>query len=150
MNNSAKCPLCMYVYDDKHRIPLVLPCGDSICMSCLLPQASNNEHECSICRSKQRVSYSIIRELPINKALLLIISQISHPIPLNLEENQNLRVSGFEEFDLSRISPYLESQDDLKCKREGCSNQKYTHLNVIYEYCGVECFNQDKAAANFS
>lgn len=128
MEDKFLCCICSFKFDSIDYIPLVLKCGDSACMNCLIKLSSLSQGECMICNYRFPISFSLMKDLPVNKAVLLLI-------------NQNPKISRFEVGELDEVSPYLEHKE--LCKRRGCQNPKYEHMNVIYQYCGVKCMEEE-------
>lgn len=129
MELGLNCFSCKSMFNNIQNVPLVLKCGDSICMNCLIKVCGQGESECSICRHKFLINFSALKDLPVNKALLAFIKQ-------------GPKISNFVQAGLDGVNPYLDQRE--LCKRPGCPNTKYEHLNVVYEYCSINCFELDK------
>lgn len=129
MELALNCFSCRSVFNNIQTVPLVLKCGDSLCMNCLIKVCGFGEGECPVCRHKFLINFSLLKDLPVNKALLLFLKQ-------------SPKVSNFVQSGLERVNPYLDQKD--LCKRPGCPNNKYEHLNVVYEYCSINCFELDQ------
>lgn len=131
------CVECLKKFDIENKIPLVMQCGDSICMACAVGRANEKVYQCPVCREKQRIGFEIVKDMPVNKALLEYIQGEAGP------GNRN---SGFQIGDDRKVDPFLISQGDAKCARPGCANDKYSFNEIVYKYCGLVCYEADNPA----
>jgi hypothetical protein len=44
------CPICFDHYNDKDKVPRILPCGHTFCQSCLMDLRTSNILTCPTCR----------------------------------------------------------------------------------------------------
>lgn len=152
MSSALRCKCCFSVYDPTNKVPLVLKCGDSVCMDCLL-NSLKTYMECPVCNVKHVLTMSLIKDMPVNKALLLYLQNFGIIETIKLESQQSKRdfpidfVKKFNEQNLEDISPFMVDNIDMKCKRIGCDKEKYQYEEVIYEYCSIECFELDKSSS---
>ena len=132
MEVEFKCFGCGKDFDGVQAVPLVLKCGDSVCMNCLIRVCGQAESECPVCGFRFLISFSVMKDFPVNKALVRLVKQ-------------RPRISCFSQSNLDQVHPYVGLGDlgKERCKRLGCSNPKYEHLNVVYEYCSIACFELD-------
>ncbi|XP_051977883.1 roquin-1a [Xyrauchen texanus] len=73
------CPICMQTFEESHRKPISLGCGDTVCKMCL-----NKLHR-KACPFDQTAINTDIEQLPVNTALLQLVSgQVSTPQPVTL------------------------------------------------------------------
>ncbi|KAF6170540.1 hypothetical protein GIB67_031948 [Kingdonia uniflora] len=90
-----ECPICFQIYDTISTIPRVLPCGHSICQTCLpqLPQRFTNTIRCPACT--QLVKYLQAQgpsSLPKNIDLLSFINQQQqqqNPNPISPSQSES-------------------------------------------------------------
>ena len=162
------CISCELLFNSDIKLPLVLPCGDSICMQCMLrytyPQP--DIYKCSVCWRSYQVTNYFIKELPKNKAIL---SLINSPVISQQRYGPSPKVLAFSTPEPKRVYdspdkinrfstpstyPYsgslqLSSPNSvrMKCARDGCNNDRYFLNGEIWEYCCINCKTQ---ASNFS
>lgn len=145
MSSTLQCVECLKVFDTQNKVPLVLKCGDSICMECLLNKLNTGYYICLYCQLTQSVSLSEIKDMPINKALLNYIEAINKPIynklPPTAYTNTQLKFNSSID---PKINAFMTSEDEMKCKRHSCNKPKYTYNNTIYEYCSINCYETDR------
>ncbi|OMJ69763.1 hypothetical protein SteCoe_32428 [Stentor coeruleus] len=152
MSSALECKYCHTLYDPKNKVPLVLKCGDSICMDCIV-NSLKTYIECPICNIKHAFTMSQIKDMPVNKALLLYIQNLGVKETRKFKPQENKKdfprefVQKFNEQNLDDISPFMVDDIDMKCKRIGCDKEKYQYEEVIYEYCSIECFEFDKSSS---
>jgi hypothetical protein len=128
MENGFNCCICSGIFDEFDLVPIVLKCGDSACMNCLVQAASRGIVECFFCGVKVGMNFEGLKDLPVNKALVDLLKR-NHVSRFKVEEG-------------ARVCPYLEERE--MCKRKGCKNFKYEHLNVVYQFCSVKCMEEDQ------
>ncbi|CAF0898811.1 unnamed protein product [Brachionus calyciflorus] len=95
-----RCLNCKLDYD----LPLVLPCGDSICLRCLQKQTRNSQFNCVFCHQVHLVPKN---GFPLNKCLAKFVKSLDNlyrgPIfqdyKLNLEKIEDLK------HDISKLFP---------------------------------------------
>ena len=46
----TNCPICYDIYNDKDKVPRILPCGHTFCQCCLLDLRTSNILTCPTCR----------------------------------------------------------------------------------------------------
>ena len=98
LQDCTSCTVCMEQYDNGIRVPKLLPCGHTFCLSCLNPLAPQNSGEitCPICRSKHKLSFHACldlstmrviqrRKFPTNRAVLDMVDSLE----------QNTKSAGF-------------------------------------------------------
>ena len=147
MENPVECFECKGRFENKNRVPLVLKCGDSVCMSCLLEKVSFSSYICKVCLERHMVSFNFIKEMPVNKALLAYIERNFDNDHKNEFKEKSIsfdrKVSEFRCNTDDSLIPFIDNE--IKCKRKVCHKEKYVYNNVIYEYCSIECYNLDKS-----
>ena len=68
----STCTQCEKKYDNKKRIPKVLPCGDTFCEICLKQRAMLNPNNfCPKCETPCTLTAKTIENLRVNNGLLL-------------------------------------------------------------------------------
>ncbi|CAL4083567.1 unnamed protein product, partial [Meganyctiphanes norvegica] len=69
-----ECLVCFSIYDDKERRPRFMPCGHTLCSSCLEKAITENSKTCPKCRRSYTASN--VENLPVNFSLMgLVTSQ---------------------------------------------------------------------------
>jgi hypothetical protein len=157
------CTKCEEQFNLDKLIPLVLPCGDSVCMSCLLKirGQSYNLHKCTNCSFIFEVSNKFISELPKNKAILSLVSsngsyQRNGPLPkvlfANTPEPKRITSSPVQKpFVYYTPSSYqhpvtMSSPNSvaIKCSRPGCNKDRYFYNGEVWDYCCLNCKEMDR------
>jgi hypothetical protein len=161
--NGLSCTKCGQEYNSQTNIPLVLPCGDSVCMRCMLSYShpSPSIYKCTICPQCYEVSNYFIKDLPKNKALLHIVNSPSSqpkksgPSPKVLFSStpeikrtyeSPEKINGFmtPSTNTSNIvftSPHSVS---LRCNRTGCYKDRYYDSTGVWDYCSINCRDIDR------
>lgn len=156
--NGLRCIKCVEDFTLDSRLPLVLPCGDSVCMRCVLfiSGQSQNFLKCPECSLIYEITNFFIKELPKNKAILAIISSTDSievkngPMPkvlfANTPEPKRITTSPSKNFGYFTPSIYhsplpFSSPNSvaIKCAREGCNNDRYFVNGEVWEYCCLNC-----------
>ena len=148
MSKAVECIDCNQNFDLFNRVPLVLRCGDSVCMMCLMKNIGLSLYRCPFCYCDSTLTFALVKDMPINKALLDYIKEKM----TNNSNHENLSSSWEKKFigsifqtDIDeKIDPFIKTPIDNKCKREDCAKEKYCFNNVIYEYCSIDCYQIDK------
>jgi len=162
--NTLVCPKCGNNFDNINKVPLVLKCGDTLCMPCLISECylGTVMAQCPRCKDSQELNFSIIKDLPKNKAILDLLSRTTYtgpltpPAPREVSPGPNYaftpgpsaKLLGFDESPNSKplATPFRLSSPhsvDVKCKRPGCNNDRYYLNGSVYEYCSINCYNMD-------
>ncbi|CAL4184405.1 unnamed protein product, partial [Meganyctiphanes norvegica] len=82
-----ECIVCFSIYDDKERRPRFMPCGHTLCSSCLEKAISDNSKMCPKCRRKYQASS--MNDLPVNFSLMGLVTSErlpecpEHQLPLS-------------------------------------------------------------------
>lgn len=76
------CALCFNKYNTDSFAPLVLPCGKTLCKSCVIKNTneSSNSVKCPFCNNQEHKSASSskrVGDFPTNDALLVLITEQS-------------------------------------------------------------------------
>ena len=66
------CAVCFEDYDDRHRIPRLLPCSHSLCEPCITDLIESNTLKCPICRKKHRMENKE-KSFPQNEYILILM-----------------------------------------------------------------------------
>ncbi|OMJ86137.1 hypothetical protein SteCoe_12412 [Stentor coeruleus] len=171
--DGLRCTNCEKHFDCNELIPLVLPCGDSICMICILRYSNQSKrYQCLICWRAYELNNIFIKDLPKNNALLsligreqaMVINQRPQPKALfSTPENKRLFNPSFNsvhyytpstEPSLDFKSIYMTSPNSasLKCMRFGCSNDRYVLDGKLLDYCCQDCYDKSliPRSINFS
>jgi hypothetical protein len=221
MESILACPRCSQTFDPDQRVPLVLQCGHSLCMPCILGVCYNSaaKLECIECGSSELMTLAKAKALPPNKTLLQLcegrteapllsrLSLGSEKLPVGFltpskrfstptttaytrnaftpgpstrfmsfedsPQHQDCRHSGClhkqrylpgtgmnspycgehhshvlspletRPFGLSDPVTSPPQSPSLKCQRGGCTNDKYCLQGQVFEYCSINCFEQD-------
>ena len=168
MINGLNCTNCDDQFNIENKIPLVLPCGESICMQCLvslinpLPKVL----KCSVCWRSFEINNYFIKELPKNKALLIILRSLNQPNnhngpspkvlfsntpePKKIYESPD-KIRGYSTPSIGRdyfqgLQFTSPNSVAIKCARPGCNNDRYYINGNVWEYC---CLNCEKFDRNF-
>ncbi|CAG9335844.1 unnamed protein product [Blepharisma stoltei] len=205
--NPLACPKCTLRFDTENHLPLVLPCGDSFCMACIVSNPFPF-FECNRCGKSTELSLAKIKDMPKNNAIIELLpysfqglnnfaslsiseptntpprskfqSPISEPFFHSFTPGPSSRVLKYEETPGSsenihylswqgyrspystehtqKINPFRTPSTtapstpikmtspnsiSLKCKRLGCTNDRYYMDGQVFEYCSINCYNQD-------
>lgn len=221
MDSILECPRCHQPFDAEQNVPLVLQCGHSLCMPCVLGVCylSAARLECCQCGGVELMTLAKAKALPPNQTLLQLCDKSETCPPLSRLSLASEKPVGFstpnkrfstptttatrnaftpgpstrylmlddtplsqgcrqigcshhqryvpgtgmnspyccehhsQAFPPPKLStrPFSYSEnamsppcsDALKCKREGCTNDKYCLQGQIFEYCSINCFEQD-------
>ena len=157
--SGLNCTNCGNLFDKENKLPLVLPCGDSICIECLIStnQSINKIYKCGECWRSFEVTNYFLKELPKNKAVLMLIgpnsgSYKSGPAPRILFSTPENRKISSPEKNYNYFTPttypssfYLTSPNSvsIKCARRGCTNDRYYANGEVWEYCCINCRESD-------
>lgn len=104
--NPFNCPDCKSRFDPEYYLPLVLPCGDNICMACATKSCLTNSgtKSCNRCSLSFVISMSKIKDMPKNKALLELLQL--NPHNFEILKNQDLKIyPGTPRYESSFSSP---------------------------------------------
>ena len=157
--SGLNCTKCSQRFDRDSLLPLVLPCGDSACMSCLLQAKSQSLslYKCPACSFIFEINNKFISELPKNKAILSIVSSSFPEYPnagpqpkilfANTPEPKRIRASpdskALAYHTPSSISTQLvfssPNSVNLKCSRPGCNKDRYYYNGEVWDYCCMNC-----------
>lgn len=224
MDSILECPRCGQLFDSEQKVPLVLQCGHSLCMPCILGVCYNRAArlECPKCGAAELMTLAKAKGLPPNKTLLqlcdktetegypplsrLSLSTEKPPLGFSTPTKRfstpttaysrnaftpgpSTRFLSYEDSPLrqgcrqvgcshhqsyvpgsgmnspycgehhpqtfsprppdvrpfSYVDPVMTSPHSvsLKCRREGCTNDKYCLQGQVFEYCSINCFEQD-------
>lgn len=154
------CISCEVLFNSDNHLPLVLPCGDSICMECILRYTAPVPvvYKCPVCWRAFSVSNHFVKDLPKNKAILMVLqgprleSPKHGPSPRILpfstpEAKRNYaspeKLAGYLTPSTHGYSTPLHfstpNSVKVKCAREGCNNDRYYMNGEIWEYCCINC-----------
>ena len=156
--NGLSCIKCTEEFTLDSRLPLVLPCGDSVCMKCVLflSTQSQNFLKCSVCSLIYEVTNIFIKELPKNKALISLISSANLPTSksgpnprilfANTPEPKRISASPDKNYGYFTPSTYhsplpFSSPNSvaIKCARLGCKNDRFFLNGEVWNYCSINC-----------
>jgi hypothetical protein len=89
VNEIVICPICRDKFkDESSQIPKILPCGKSVCLSCISEMKSNNYAiKCKLCLSEHRIPRC--EDLPTNEILLILINSANSIEANNYNNNNN-------------------------------------------------------------
>jgi hypothetical protein len=82
LKDLLNCPKCALKYDREKHTPLVLPCGKTICKSCIMKNIDeeNNSYECYFCHDKEHVATSKkLGDFPKNDIILVLMETNGQP-----------------------------------------------------------------------
>ncbi|CAG9314410.1 unnamed protein product [Blepharisma stoltei] len=93
--NPFNCQECSLKFDSENRLPLVLPCGDSLCMVCAvqLCNFSSSRKMCKKCHQPYELSLQKIKDMPKNKALLDLLLLNIQIIPQAIKQRNEFILS---------------------------------------------------------
>jgi hypothetical protein len=167
--NGLLCITCRNQFNTDSRVPLVLPCGDSVCLQCLFsissssPNPVNNPYQCPVCWHGYNITNIFIKELPKNKALLSFLPENTLLSPRSSPSSRVLfpatpeakRVFDSPEKRYGSFTPSTYSGQtysnpviltsptsvSMKCSRPGCYNDRYFLDGQVWDYCCINCKN---------
>ncbi|OMJ90561.1 hypothetical protein SteCoe_7057 [Stentor coeruleus] len=158
--DGLKCTSCERPFDCDEFLPLVLPCGDSICMMCILQYSHQTKrYQCQICWRSYELNNIFIKDLPKNNALLSLIGREqplmakqgpSPKVLFSTPENKRTYSPSFNsvhyytpstEPSSNFMAFYMTSPNSasIKCMRPGCFNDRYVLDGKILDYCCQNC-----------
>ena len=109
ISNDIRCPICLYTMQNA---TMLIPSGQSYCFECIFKYLNINPNKDPITNQ----SYEHI-DLIQNYTLKSIIEKLSHAIPVELEENNNIVVQATI---VDNLSNKRDCKYGNKCKRKGC------------------------------
>ena len=110
ISHDIRCPICQYTMKNA---TMLIPSGQSYCFDCIFEYLSMNPNKDPITNQ----SYEHI-DLVQNYTLKSMIEKLSHAIPVEIEENNNIVVQATI---IDDISPTIRvCKFGKKCKRRGC------------------------------
>ena len=147
MNRVLFCQRCSVQYDPHNCIPLLLDCGHSMCMRCIIEEAYRPDKilVCSRCNNSQIIEMFNIKSMMINRDLLELVPTRTLPgrplTPIRSTYSPIIsRTNNFTPIMSSRsiydspqstYRPYQGSPvPDMKCKLPGCNRTRYIASGV--------------------
>jgi late competence protein required for DNA uptake (superfamily II DNA/RNA helicase) len=109
ISNDIRCPICQYTM---RNATMLVPSGQSYCFECIFEYLSSNPNKDPI-TNQHYANIDLIQ----NYTLKSMIEKLSHAIPAEIEDNNNIIVhaSIVEETSNIRVCKFGRN-----CKRRGC------------------------------
>ena len=79
-------------YQEQLVEPKILPCGKSVCLSCISEMKSNNYAiKCKLCLNEHRIPRC--EDLPTNEILLILINSANSIEAINYKNNNSINIT---------------------------------------------------------
>ena len=95
MENILCCPECTFPYDIDLNTPYLLPCGHTVCQSCLQDKLDNQGRvTCCNCQRAYKFRSNDISTFAINQYILAALGDILYPLDVKDENRRQIEASG--------------------------------------------------------
>ncbi|KAK4019101.1 hypothetical protein OUZ56_001131 [Daphnia magna] len=135
------CSVCLCEFDDANRKPKFLPCGHTICLTCLAEIQRNRQIQCPLCR-KVHAHSGDVANLPSNNYALRLVreknqNKASHEsllkLQAELEEMKDRRQTNRPRSDaeLPRLNSDLRAREDKYRRSEFSLGNSASDLGLL-------------------
>ncbi|CAC5356551.1 TRIM2_3 [Mytilus coruscus] len=115
-----ECGICSELYDEQNRIPKLLPCLHTLCMTCLFGLNSGNKIKCPFCNKEHHIKREEIANLPKDNT--------RRDLTCFLQNNTEINCSVCNKTDLNiRICNSCDINMCVDCQRQ--------HKKIFEEHC---------------